>query len=302
MRSFLPLTSTFLKKNNELSKATMNKRCCKILSFCVRHSRNVVNRPHIPWFNDEIIDAIKARRKAERKWRRTKSVRHLADFKQKKDYATLLMNRARCTYYSEFINENSVDQGRLFRATKTLLKESNKLSLPEGSDAQVLANDIGKSFVEKVNNIQGKLTKLRPIRHRNLNLLRTVTPELPFWTSMNFLALMIHDRTMIMRSSKKSCTLDLLPVITSILNLSLQSGYFAEQWKEALVHHLFKTSGLDLKFQNLRPVSNLPFISKLTESAVANQMQTHTSVSLICTLFFSLQETTQYGNLAVEGP
>ena len=106
-------------------------------------SRNVVNRPRIPWFNDEIRDAIKGRRKAERKWRRTKSVSHLADFKQK-NHATLLMNRACYAYYSEFINQNSADQGRLFRATKTLLKELKKLLLPEGSDTQVLANDIGK--------------------------------------------------------------------------------------------------------------------------------------------------------------
>ena len=31
-------------------------------------SRNVVNRSRIPWFNDKIRDAIKAWRKAERKW------------------------------------------------------------------------------------------------------------------------------------------------------------------------------------------------------------------------------------------
>ena len=105
---------------------------------------------------------------------------------------------------------------------------------------------------------------------------------------------------MIMQSSKKSCTLDpmrsslivqcideLLPVIASILNLSLQSGYFAEQWKEALVHPLLKKSGLDLKFQNLHPVSNLPFISKLTESAAANQMQTRMSVNHMYPVFQS---------------
>ena len=83
------------------------------------------------------------------------------------------------------------------------------------------------------------------------------------------------------------CIDELLPVITSILSLFLQSGYFAEQWKEALVHPLLKKSGLDLKFQNLRPVSNLPFISKLTESAVANQMQTHMSVNHMYPVFQS---------------
>ena len=70
---------------------------------------------------------------------------------------------------------------------------------------------------------------------------------------------------------------ELLPVITSILNLSLQSGYFAEEWKEALVHPLLKKCGLELNFKNLRPVSNLTFISKLTESAAAYQMQSHMS-------------------------
>ena len=61
-----------------------------------------------------------------------------------------------------------------------------------------------------------------------------------------------------MRSSKKSCSLDpvptslvvecmdeLLPVITLIINLSLQSGHFPEVWKEAVVTPLLKKCGSD---------------------------------------------------------
>ena len=171
------------------------------------------------------------------------------------------MNRARYAYYSEFINENSAVQGRLFRATRTLLKESNKLSLPEGSDAQVLANDIGKSFVEKVNNIHAKLTG----EGASDTSEELITDSHSGAFFLDFSELSSDDvRTMIMLSSKKSCILDpmpssliiivqcideLLPVITSILNLSLQSGHLAEQWKEALVHPLLKKSGLDLKFR-----------------------------------------------------
>ena len=60
-------------------------------------------------------------------------------------------------------------------------------------------------------------------------------------------------RDIVLRSAKKSCKLDpiptsmvihcmneLLPIITSMVNMSLQSGYFAEEWKEALVHPLLK--------------------------------------------------------------
>ena len=71
---------------------------------------------------------------------------------------------------------------------------------------------------------------------------------------------------------------ELLPVITLIINLSLQSGHFPEVWKEAIVIPLLKKCGSDSSnFKNLRAVSNLhvSYISKLTESAVADQIQSH---------------------------
>ena len=64
----------------------------------------------------------------------------------------------------------------------------------------------------------------------------------------------------------------LLPVITKIINLSLVSGQFAKEWKCALINPLLKKSGLDLLLSNYRPVSNLQYISKLTEKAVFNQI------------------------------
>ena len=50
---------------------------------------------------------------------------------------------------------------------------------------------------------------------------------------------------------------------------------FPVAWKEALVLPLLKKPGLDILFKNFRPVSNLPFVSKLTESAVYNQTHSH---------------------------
>ena len=71
------------------------------------------------------------------------------------------------------------------------------------------------------------------------------------------------------------CIEELLPVITRMLNISLKYGYFADEWKKALVHPLLKKSGLQLINKNFRPVSNLQFTSKLTEKAVAVQLQEH---------------------------
>ena len=90
---------------------------------------------------------------------------------------------------------------------------------------------------------------------------------------------------LINRAAKKSCPLDpmptsvvldvmdvLLPVITNIINLSLESGVFASDWKEALLKPLLKKCGLDIAFNNFRLVSNFPYVSKLSE---ANQLIDH---------------------------
>ena len=93
---------------------------------------------------------------------------------------------------------------------------------------------------------------------------------------------------LVRQSAKKSCPLDpaptslvvscldvLLPVITRIINCSLTSGDFPECWKEALVSPLLKKSGVISEFTNLRPVSNLQYISKLTERAVFDHLTSH---------------------------
>ena len=67
----------------------------------------------LPWFNHEIKDAIKARRRVERKWRYSKSAKDLSVFKKKKNHAIYLMNQARSDYYTNHIQRNSSDQRKL---------------------------------------------------------------------------------------------------------------------------------------------------------------------------------------------
>lgn len=74
---------------------------------------------------------------------------------------------------------------------------------------------------------------------------------------------------------------ELLPVIRKLVNLSLESGVFAEDWKNALVHPLLTKAGLKPINKNFRPVSNLQVTSKITEKSVAIQLQDHmTTINL----------------------
>ena len=71
-----------------------------------------------------------------------------------------------------------------------------------------------------------------------------------------------------------ACLEELLLVIMRILNSSLGSGHFSSL-KKAIVHPRLKISGKDISFSNLRPVSNLQFISKLAKRVVFNQVHEH---------------------------
>ena len=69
----------------------------------------------------------------------------------------------------------------------------------------------------------------------------------------------------------KECLDEVSPTISSSVNLSLEQGHFPDAWKGALFKPKLKKSGLELDEKKYRPVSNLQFLSKLAEKAVAQQ-------------------------------
>ena len=66
--------------------------------------------------------------------------------------------------------------------------------------------------------------------------------------------------------------LDVLsPVLTRMLNLSLETGSFLDNWKQANVHPRLKKPRAEVTFNNLCLISNLSFVSKLVERAIFSQ-------------------------------
>ena len=98
-------------------------------------------------------------------------------------------------------------------------------------------------------------------------------------------------KRIILSSPCKSCCLDPLPsnilfqhidlfidCITSIVNDSLKSGVMPLCYRKAVISPLIKKQNLDVnELKNYRPVSNLPFLSKIIEKAVALQLNNHLS-------------------------
>jgi len=74
----------------------------------------------------------------------------------------------------------------------------------------------------------------------------------------------------------KQCLNNVLPVITAIVNKSLNGMSVLTAFKQAIVRLLLKKPGLDMNnLKNYRSVSNLPFVSKFIEKVVASRIEDH---------------------------
>ena len=146
------------------------------------------------------------------------------------------------------------------------------------------ANDMGSFFMKKIWDLRVSLDATE-------NLCSTVN-HYSSHCSPSFTAFRRVDmdslRKLVLRAPTKSCLLDpvptnilkdcldeLLPILSTTINLSLESGFFPDTWKESIVTPLLKKQGLDLVFKNFRPISNLSFVSKLAERVPADQIQSY---------------------------
>ena len=91
----------------------------------------------------------------------------------------------------------------------------------------------------------------------------------------------------------KEVSATILPIITTIVNLSLSTGTFPMQFKQSLVTPLLKKTSVDKDtLNNYRPISNLSLISKITERIVKSRLNEHpfhlTSCATLINLLYQI--------------
>ena len=104
------------------------------------------------------------------------------------------------------------------------------------------------------------------------------------------------------------CLDDLVPLIAAIFNASLSTGTSPKLLKQSVVTPIMKTTPLDLIqmiiMNNFRPVSNLPFISKILAKIVLLQLQKHlvyNDLLEVCQSAYRKDHSTETAVLSVLG-
>ncbi|XP_073328899.1 uncharacterized protein [Pagrus major] len=263
--------------NDTLSLCLNNLAPLKTKSVSFTHSA--------PWYTPQLRQMKIRKRQLERLYKKTGLTVHLNIYTDHlSDYKNAL-TAARSTYYSQLIHSGSNNPKTLFSTINKLLKPcDNTLT----SFTVNKCNSFLSSFQSKIDTIYNQLSTPPPMSASpplTPPTTTTTTQPLSQFTPVSPLELLpiitkIKNSTSVLdpipSSIVKSCLPTISPLIAIIINSSLSSGSVPESLKLAAVTPILKKPGLDPDIiSNFRPISNLPFLSKILERVVASQIRTH---------------------------
>ena len=177
----------------------------------------------------------------------------------------------------------------MYSLTNRLLGKNQEPSLPNIDCDTELSNKFAEFFVGKIQSIRTLLQDANQASDMESDVLRADV-RFSGQPLTDFTAASCEEvRKLLMSSPSKSCELDpiptfllkqcidsFVPAITTIVNKSLCEAVVPSDFKQAIVRPLLKKPGLDKEvFKNYRPVSNLPFVSKIVEKVVAERIEHH---------------------------
>ena len=231
-------------------------------------TKQMTERPLLPWYNKDIQAAKRHRRQCELLWKRTGLTVHYDMFKAARLFVREQLSSAKSQFYNENIAKCNGDQKTVFSVVNKVLHR--------------------KKSIQKILTIRDnlQLSKDNPVPHIPSG---EVSCESCMATFEPFTG--VEIRKLLAKSSSAFCELDPVPTelvkscqdvlltpVTMIINVSLQTGVFPTSMKSARVKPLIKKQDLDCNtLKNYRPVSNLSFISKLIERAAAMRLKTYLS-------------------------
>ncbi len=190
------------------------------------------------------------------------------------------LKTARTEYICKLIDNHQNNPRFLF---STVARLTNKQMSPDlNIPSQFNSNDFMSFFTDKIDNIRNTITNVDSTASSTSASFIAPKEKLNCFTTIGQDEL----NKLITASKPTTCLLDpvptkllkeLLPVaeepLLNIINSSLSLGHVPKPFKLAVIKPLIKKPKIDpCELANYRPISNLPFMSKILEKVVSAQL------------------------------
>ena len=229
-----------------------------------------------PWYDADCREEKRITRRLEKKYRRSRCMADRLRWKENYKHQRVLFQHKLREYWLTTIDSCGSDFQALWSRLRVLMSPPLRCDLLIPS-----ADDFAQHF----------LSKVEKIRAATASAPAPLIDERSVESPLSSFAPVTSDEIirLLSRAPAKHCQLDpaptwlvkrlatvLAPVLGLMCNASLQSGTFPDAHKHAVVFPRLKKPTLDADDVNsYRPISNLSFVSKLVERAVAVRYTNH---------------------------
>ena len=168
----------------------------------------------------------------------------------------------------------------LYKMVNTLMGTSSDNPLPNHTSNKDLTEEFADFFMDKIQKIRDNLTRY-PTYEPTKKITTRLAELRPFGqTEVKKIILSMKSKSCMLDALPtrllEQCIEDILPIITNLVNISLQQGIFASEWKTSIIRPLLlKKPNSDPIPSNYHPVSNLSFLSKLLEKCAMDHLNKH---------------------------
>ena len=235
----------------------------------------------------KIQEARRIKRRAEHKYKKSKTQANRDHLKTTRKNLATIVQQSRTEYFKDKLDKHKNDVRKTYNIVNSLLNKNNDKIFPTHINKKTLANKFAFFYKDKIDKIQNSFNctshnftfSTAPYTH-------TLSDKFQQFVSIDEKQLLILIKNL--DSNKQSLLdplpcklfkdfkLELVPVLTKLINCSFNLGYFPSHLKTAVVTPIIKSKNLDCEIlTNYRPVSNLTLISKLIEKCALEQLSKH---------------------------
>ena len=269
--------------------STFQSTCSAILDSVAPFRQKTTKTKPDPWLNNHTHLLRQQCRQAERRWKKDKLLVSLGWLRDSLAAYQRALKEAKSKYLSSIIASSSHHPRLLFSTIDSVV---NPRSTVLSDVSTATCEEFVSFFSDKVTSVRQNICNL------NLSLVDVCASSAPAAVFEHFEAISLSSFTKVVSGMKPTnCPLDFIPakflkeVLSSVgpsllvfINTCLSSGSVPAAFKHAMVRPLLKKPHLDPSvLSNFRPVSHLPFLSKVLEKVVFIQLQSflETNSSLV---------------------
>ena len=236
-----------------------------------------------PWMNAIIFKMMKKRDKLKRKANKLKDSKLMEEYRKLRNKITTEIRKAKKKYYSEKFANLKANPKQTWKTLKSIIPNKKSvestISLNRGNDGETsldISNafntffaEVGSNLAKEIPNIDSPIENIHPGKK---SFVFTPVSENDVFKIINSL-----KNTKSVGVDKisvyvlKLCAVEIANSITKLINFSLSSGEFPNQWKSSKIIPIHK-SGDKNSPSNFRPISILSCVSKILERVVQKQV------------------------------